>query len=146
MRAAKPGSASRRFTASAKAAGWSSVRRSRPGTASIPSAPSVVETMAFPIAMASTILRRGAPPRPRRTPPARGRAKRRAQGGPEAGQLAPGPGQRQERRWRPAADDLAARLGVRLGDARPDVLDEVGHAVDIGDGGEEAEVDHGAAG
>ena len=37
-------------------------RRSRPGMASIPSAPSVVETMAFPMAMASTILRRVPPP------------------------------------------------------------------------------------
>ena len=33
-----------------------------PATASMPSAPSVVETMAFPIAMASTILRRVPPP------------------------------------------------------------------------------------
>ena len=62
MRAARSGSASRRFTASAKAAGSSSMRRSRPGTASIPSAPSVVETMALPMAMASTILSRVPPP------------------------------------------------------------------------------------
>ena len=41
----------------------SSRRMSRPATASIPSAPSVVETMAFPIAMASTIFRRVPPPR-----------------------------------------------------------------------------------
>ena len=40
---------------------------------------------------------------------------------------------------------LQARLGVRRGDAGPDVLDEVDHAVDIGDGGEEPEIDHGSA-
>ena len=45
-----------------KPSGSSSMRMSRPGTASIPSAPSVVETMALPIAMASTILSRVPPP------------------------------------------------------------------------------------
>ena len=35
--------------------------------------------------------------------------------------------------------------GVRLGDAWPDVPDEMDHTIDIGDVREEAEVDHGAA-
>ena len=56
MRAARPGSASRRCTAFAKAAGWSSTMRSRPGTASIPSVPKVVETMAMGKAIVSTTL------------------------------------------------------------------------------------------
>jgi hypothetical protein len=43
MRPARPGCTSRRFIASAKV-GWSSTRRAHPGTASVPSAPSVVET------------------------------------------------------------------------------------------------------
>ena len=34
---------------------------------------------------------------------------------------------------------------MRRGDAGPDVLGEVGHAINIGDGGEQAEVDHSAA-
>src|SRR5260370_619957 len=105
-----------------------------------------------PMAATSTPRRgfregRGGPaacPAPRRAAP-RGGRKVRPQVRHEAGQLARGPGQRQERRRRPAADDLAACLGVRLGDARPGILDEVGHAVDIGDSGEEAEINDGSA-
>ena len=40
---------------------------------------------------------------------------------------------------------LQRACGLRLGDARPDVLNEVDHAVDIGHVGEQPEEDHGAA-
>ena len=90
-------------------------------------------------------LEAGAAAQPQRHHHRSGRREMRPQVRHKAGQLDPGPGQRQQRRRRPAADDLAARLGVRRGDAGPDVLNEVDHAVDIGDVGEQPEIDHGAA-
>ena len=56
-----------------------------------------------------------------------------------------GPGQRLDRRPRPAANNLAARLGVHLGDTGPDVVNEMVHTVDIGNVGEMTEEDHSAA-
>src|SRR5262249_56438788 len=90
-------------------------------------------------------LEAGAAAQPQRHHHGRGRRKVRPQVRYKAGQLDARPGQCQERRWRPAADDLAARLRVRLRNAGPDVLDEVDYAVNIGDVREEPEVDHGAA-
>src|SRR5208282_5863250 len=63
----------------------------------------------------------------------------------KTGQLDSGPDQREERRRRPVADDLAARLWVRLGDTGPDILNEVVHTVYIGEIGKMAEEDHSAA-
>jgi hypothetical protein len=87
------------------------------------------------MAMASTILRRVPPPGAAN---GCGRGEVRPQVGHKASQLDPGPGQQLERPWRPAADDLKARLG----DTRPNLLDEIDHAVDIGGVREEPEKDH----
>ena len=94
--------------------------------------------------MASTTLRR-VPPQPQRDDHGCGRGEVRSQVGHKASQLDPGPSQQLERPWRPGADDLKARLGVRLDDTRPNLLDEVHHAVDIGGVREEPEKQHGAA-
>ena len=105
------GSANRRFTASAKAAGWSSIRSSRPGTARCPRHPARSRNeLAFPMAMASTILRRVPPPSRSGTTTTAASA-RWPQVRYEAGELHRGPGQCRERWRRPAADDLAARSG-----------------------------------
>ena len=145
MRAARSGSASRRFTASAKAARLILDEEVAPGDGLDPLGAQRGRDDGLPHRHGLDDLEAGAAAQPQRHHHGRGRRKVRPQVRHEASQLDPGPGQRQERWRRPAADDLAARLGVRLGDARPDVLDEVDHAVDIGDGGEEPEVDHGAA-
>ena len=94
--------------------------------------------------MASTTLRR-VPPQPQRDDHGCGPGEVRSQVGHKASQLDPGPGQQLERPWRPAADDLKAHLGVRLDDTRPNLLDEVHHAVDIGGVREKPEKQHGAA-
>ena len=140
-----PGSASRRFTASAKAARLVLDEEVAPGDGLDPLGAQRGRDDGLAHRHGLDDLEAGAAAQPQRHHHGRGRRKVRPQVRHEAGQLDPRPGQRQERRRRPAADDLAARLGVRLGDARPDVLDEVDHAVDIGDGGEQPEVDHGAA-
>src|SRR5262249_45737060 len=77
-------------------------------------------------------LEPGATAQPQRHHYSGRRRKMRPQVRHETGELDPGPRQCQERRWWPAADDLQPRIRARLGDARPDVLDEVGHAVEIG--------------
>ena len=89
-------------------------------------------------------LEAGAAAQAQRHDHGRGRRKMRPQVRHEAGQLDPGPGQRLERRRRPAADDLEASVGVRLGDAGPDILHEMDHGIDIGNGREEPEIDHGS--
>ena len=121
------------------------MRRSRPGTASIPSAPSVVETMAFPIAMASTILRRVPPPSRSGTTMAAAAARCGRRSGTKPVSSTRGPASaRSDGGGRPPMI-LKRALGVRLGDAGPDVLNEVDHAIDIRNGGEEPEIDNGAA-
>ena len=57
----------------------------------------------------------------------------------------PWPRQRQQLRRRRAADDLAARVRIGVGDPRPDLLDEPGRAVDIGHIGHQPEKHDGAA-
>ena len=142
MRAARSGSASRRFTASAKAVGWSSTRMSRPGTASIPSAPSVVETMAFPMAMASTILRRVPPPRRSGTTTAAAAARcgRKSDTKPVSSILGPASA-RSDGGGRPPI--ILKRASGRASAMRGQIsCTKWTTRIDIGDGREEPEIDH----
>ena len=82
---------SSRTTDAANASGSSAMRRSRPGTASMPSAPRLVETMALPIAIPSTILRRVPPPKPQRHHHRGGRGEVGPQVLHEPGQVTRGP-------------------------------------------------------
>ena len=95
--------------------------------------------------MASTIFRRVPPPKRSGRAHCRSTREVRPQVWHKARQLDPGPGQPQKRWWGPTANDLPPRVRVRGHDAGPDFLGEVGNRVGIGDGGEQAEVDDGAA-
>ena len=145
MRAASLGEASKRLTASANAAGSSSMTRSRPADSLDPFGTHRGRDDGLSHGHRLDDLEAGAAAQPQRHHHSRGCGKVWPQVRHEAGQFDPGAGQGKERRRRPATDDLAARLRVRLRDARPDVLNEVDHPVDIGDVREEPEEDHGAA-
>ena len=140
-----PGSARSRSTASAKAAGSSSMRMSRPGTASIPSAPSVVETMAFPMAMASTILRRVPPPRRSGTTTAAAAARCGRRSGTKPVSSTRGPASaRSDGGGRPPM--ILKRASGRASAMRGQISwTKWITRIDIGDGREEPEIDHGPA-